>query len=323
MTPMEITLLIIGVIIFAASFFIKDKSPVKSEKDIENEQKEIRQIMERELDGMKLRVNDMTDETVEYAMEKAERSLEKVSNEKIMAVSDYSNMVIEEIDKSHKEVMFLYDMLSDKQADVKNSVRKAEATVKEVEDLSTAAQTSSEEFKRDLDDYSTQKLNEVRQAADQSITPFIPEVVYRQESAPVPMPEAEPVPERPMTAIEMLRARQNEAELHPVFNALNSDCFASVDVADVKLVDPADVLKPLTAPAPAENTAPQKAPSRPEKQSEQKKPASSFMRGFGGGKTNNNQKIIELYEQGLSTVEIARDLNLGVGEVKLVIDLLK
>ena len=310
MTPMEITLLVIGVIIFAASFFIKDREPVKSEKDLENEQREIRQMMERELDGMKSRVNDVTDETVEYAMEKAERSLEKVSNEKIMAVSDYSNMVLEEIDKSHKEVMFLYDMLSDKQADVKNSVRKVEATVKEVEDLSTAAQNSSEEFRRNLDDYSTQKINEVKQAADMNVASFIPE--------PVPLPE----PKKPMTAIEMLRARQSEAELHPVFNALNTDSFSAVDVADVKLVDQADVLKPLSVPTPAPAPAPARIPE-PAAKAEPKKPASSFMKGFGGGKSNNNQKIIELYEQGLSTVEIAKELNLGVGEVKLVIDLFK
>ena len=47
------------------------------------------------------------------------------------------------------------------------------------------------------------------------------------------------------------------------------------------------------------------------------------MKGFGSGKANNNQKIIELHEQGKSTVEIAKELNLGVGEVKLVIDLFK
>ena len=102
---MEITLLVIGVIIFIASFFIKDRKAVKSERDIEEEQRQIRKLMEHELDDMKSRVNDATDETVEYAMEKAERSLEKLSNEKIMAVSDYSNMVMEEIDKNHKEVM--------------------------------------------------------------------------------------------------------------------------------------------------------------------------------------------------------------------------
>ncbi len=305
MTPMEITLLCIGVIIFAASFFIKDRQPAKSEKDIENEQQQIHQLMERELDSMKNRVNDVTDETVEYAMEKAERSLEKISNEKIMAVSDYSNMVMEEIDKNHQEVMFLYDMLSDKQVDVTNSVRKAEAAVKEVEDLSIQAQESSEEFKRNLDDYSSQKIEEVKQAAEPEYVPYTP-----------------PRVERPMTAIDMLKARQSEVE--PVFNALNTDSFKSVDAGELTLTNPEDVFRPVTTAAVPSldgqtgfvDTIKDDVPKEPKKQS-------SFMKGFGGNKGNNNQKIIELHEQGLSTVDIAKELNLGVGEVKLVIDLFK
>lgn len=38
---------------------------------------------------------------------------------------------------------------------------------------------------------------------------------------------------------------------------------------------------------------------------------------------NNNDRIIELYQEGLSKVEIAKELGLGVGEVKLVLDLYK
>ena len=38
-------------------------------------------------------------------------------------------------------------------------------------------------------------------------------------------------------------------------------------------------------------------------------------------KKNNNDMIIKLYEEGKSMVEIAKELNLGVGEVTLVIDL--
>lgn len=37
--------------------------------------------------------------------------------------------------------------------------------------------------------------------------------------------------------------------------------------------------------------------------------------------TNNNEKILKLYEMGLNNKEIAKQLNLGIGEVKLVIDL--
>ena len=38
---------------------------------------------------------------------------------------------------------------------------------------------------------------------------------------------------------------------------------------------------------------------------------------------NNNQKILELYNAGKDNIDIARELNLGLGEVRLVIDLYK
>ena len=38
---------------------------------------------------------------------------------------------------------------------------------------------------------------------------------------------------------------------------------------------------------------------------------------------NNNDQILEMYQGGRSPVDIARELDLGVGEVKLVIDLYK
>ncbi len=44
---------------------------------------------------------------------------------------------------------------------------------------------------------------------------------------------------------------------------------------------------------------------------------------FGGSERNNNMKILELYKQGMSIVNIAKELDLGVGEVKLVVDLFK
>jgi DNA-binding NarL/FixJ family response regulator len=38
---------------------------------------------------------------------------------------------------------------------------------------------------------------------------------------------------------------------------------------------------------------------------------------------NHNQKILEMYSQGFSVIDISRTLELGQGEVKLVIDLYK
>ena len=45
----------------------------------------------------------------------------------------------------------------------------------------------------------------------------------------------------------------------------------------------------------------------------------SFMNSRKNG--NNNERILELHNQGKSNVAIAKELGLGVGEVKLVIDL--
>lgn len=40
-------------------------------------------------------------------------------------------------------------------------------------------------------------------------------------------------------------------------------------------------------------------------------------------KSNNNKRILDLYRQGRTSIEIAKELKLGLGEVRLVIDLYK
>ena len=236
MSTMEIALLITGVIIFALSFLIPDRKGENGKSAVDPQ--EVRKMLETELDGMKLRVNEATDETVEYAMEKAERQLERVSNEKIMALSEYSDTIMAGIDKSHQEVLFMYDMLSDKQTDLKNTVLKAEATVREVE----------------------------AQLAPQPV----PQQAFKQ----APAQEAETPP-------------QTEA---PVFVQQASPDGA----AFTQLVGSDHIVDDYIEDDDNED-----------------------------GSINNNERILALSEQGLSTVEIAKELGLGVGEVKLVIDLFK
>lgn len=214
MTPMEITLLIIGVIIFCLSFVIKDRDGGDQIFDEDVIRDQVRRITDKELDGMNLKVKEATESSIEYAMEKAERGLEKISNEKIMAVSEYSNTILEEINKSHKEVMFLYDMLTDKQTDLKNTVRKAEATAREVEDAGNKAVMNQTAFTDGLDSI-----------VKDNIDPVVSDT--------------------------------SETNLH------------------------------------AEDMEPD----------------------------NNNRRIIELHQAGRTAVEIAKELNLGVGEVNLVIGL--
>ena len=215
MTPMEITLLITGVVIFCLSFVIKDKD-AGGAFDEDKLRDEVRRITDKEYDGLSLKVKEATDGSIEYAMEKSERMLEKISNEKIMALSEYSNTIMEDINKSHKEVMFLYDMLTDKQTDLKNTVRKAEATAREVNDAQ----------KKVVRTKVTKKKQE-------------PET---EELKPLPV---------------------KEAVSGPISTVIDED------------------------------------------------------------RESKNSKIIELHQAGRSNVQIAKELNLGVGEVTLVIDLFK
>ena len=82
------------------------------------------------------RMQDKMDETSEDALEKAERSLERLTNEKIMAVNEYSDTVLQEIHKNHEEAMFLYDMLNNKHANIKDTVSKMDKAANAAEDKS-------------------------------------------------------------------------------------------------------------------------------------------------------------------------------------------
>ena len=89
MNWMEAALLILGAGAFIASFIIPEKKG--EEEDIGQIDVEvIRKLIDKEMEDAKSRIAEAVDETIEYAMEKTERASERISNEKIMAISEYS-----------------------------------------------------------------------------------------------------------------------------------------------------------------------------------------------------------------------------------------
>ena len=138
MNWLEIVMLVFGVGAFAGSFLIRDKSSQEADSqhvDVEL----IRDVIEKEMRDAKERVTEVVDETLEYAVEKTERASERISNEKIMAINEYSETVLADINKSHQEVMFLYDMLNDKHNNLKETVKHVDRTAKEAEEAANAA----------------------------------------------------------------------------------------------------------------------------------------------------------------------------------------
>ncbi len=150
MTGMEIVLLILGVVVFVASFIIPESKKDIEEQNLELGEEKVKEIIDAQMKDAKTQLQDVVDETLSYAVEKSERSLERVSNEKITAVSEFSETVLGDIHKSHQEVMFLYDMLHDKQKNLfetAKEVDKTSAKAKETKnELETAAKLIQEEL---------------------------------------------------------------------------------------------------------------------------------------------------------------------------------
>ncbi len=123
MTAIEIVLIVIGVIMMVASFFVMEKLSNKEvSKMAELSSEEIQRIMDRGMKDAEQKISDRIDEvieeTIEQSKEEVERALDKETNEKIKAISEYSDTVLESINKTHNEVMFLYSMLNDKHSEL-------------------------------------------------------------------------------------------------------------------------------------------------------------------------------------------------------------
>jgi regulator of replication initiation timing len=142
MEVMEIVLLVIGIALLFLGFIIPAKEEKGTRINKELAKAEIKELIDEEMKEIKQQVDDTVEEAVSYAMEKTERSLERISNEKIMAVNEYSDTVLAEIHKNHQEVMFLYDMLNDKHTNLKQTATVVEKKAKEAEAIVNEAFTS-------------------------------------------------------------------------------------------------------------------------------------------------------------------------------------
>ena len=132
MTALQIFLIIAGIVIIVISYFISDKV---AEEKLKEKAEEIvlgsdsKEILLRQTHAA---VEEILENLSDDVTVRAERELEKMSNEKIMAVHEYSETVLGEINKNHSEVMFLYSMLDDKDKEIKQTVRDVHETIKSV-----------------------------------------------------------------------------------------------------------------------------------------------------------------------------------------------
>lgn len=281
MSVLEIVLLIMGIVIFIGSFLIPERKKRSGKEEAVIDEKKIHDLVEKEVEEAQGKITDIVDETITYAMEKTERSMDRLTNEKMMAVNEYSDTVLSEINKSHQEVVFLYDMLNDKHENLKNTVTEVERTAKEVRQTVKDAEINVKEL-----------------TAQQEVP---------QQEVPQ-QPEFEPfgvsgafVPAK-VTTVETKKAPKKSAGA------------AKARTRAVLETDRESTSK-------GQETAAKRRATKPKPEAEVPDIAVSLDKTGKSGARNSNEKILELHKSGKSNMAIARELGLGIGEVKLVIDL--
>lgn len=135
MNPLEIALIIIGVMTVIVSCIMVDRSgktvshPAGQPFSLENSltQEEKNKLVEK----MKEQLTDVSEETVV----RTDDALSRLSNEKIIAVNEFSDQILEKIKRNHEEVVFLYNMLNDKEKELKAAVKEIDSSRKKVQDI--------------------------------------------------------------------------------------------------------------------------------------------------------------------------------------------
>lgn len=236
---MEVVLIMVAVTIIVISFLITDK------KESSAEQINSQDIKNLASDIIKEEIQSQLSELSEDVLENTEAKLDKLANQKIMAVGNYSEDVLKNIEDNHNEVMFLYNMLNDKETTLKNTVRDIEAVKVSVKQMSETVQ-SSREIKKE----SGRKNSRGKKSRNISTQKQNEESIKNQES------------------------RENTTQIQESVREESAQELIFGDGEKSEIVE-------------------------------------------------NKDKVLGLYKQGRTNVEIARELNLGVGEVNLVLGLFK
>lgn len=125
MGTVAIVLIVIGIICVIISIILgitdnKEQADTASYVSDYDSAKQVSQVSKA--------IDDIIEKKMQDIEEKTEASLDKISNTKILEMNEYADNVLKEINRNHNEVMFMYDMLNEKDKEIKTTVKSVNAT---------------------------------------------------------------------------------------------------------------------------------------------------------------------------------------------------
>lgn len=315
--------LIAGAALFTASFFMPDiNRGVSKQMDEEEERRLIKGMMDEEMVKFRSSMEDATQECIEDNRDKMERAMDRITNEKMNAVNEYSDTVLEQIHKDHEEAMFLYDMLNNKYAQVKN-------TAAEVNQLSKSVQVKANEM-REVEAKAAEtvaRANATMIKAGETIStmvgsnPSIAEIKSKMAEANANFGDNSNVERKDAVA-----DKGNTVTAEPAKTRMATEQVVDIRTSTVEMVPFESFTAEKTeVEVPVEVSATRPVKKEKKNRLDEKVRVADqnldLMFATNNNSTNNNEEILRLHKEGKSNMAIAKQLGLGIGEVKLVIDL--
>ncbi len=285
MTAFEVVLLLCGIICVAVSFIMGDsKKKNTDDKDYDAN------LTEEQKEDIRRQVTDIIDEEMLNASEKTEVSLDKISNTKILEMNEYADNILGEINRNHNEAVFLYDMLNDKAKEVKSTVKDVNVTKKQVEKIQ-AEVTSAAANPEEDNAYADKSGDKSQRRSEHEFRSMTPEIV-REIDMPV--------------TSEYDDSQEND----------------SYGTGGADINDGMDMVSPQELMAVSQMLG-QDMQQNTQQNIQTVSAQDNGMHDNGTHGLNRNDEILSMYESGMDSRQIAKELNLGIGEVRLVIDLYK
>ena len=287
MTVTVVVMILLGIAFVIASFFITEK--LSSKEDIYKVDMmtvgEDYQFSDRELQIIKKKIEDVIATQAKDILYETNESLSNMANEKTMALGDYAVAVCDEIEKNHKEVMFLYSMLDDKQKEIMKTVKDVDEARHEVKEMINESREEKEQLVEASKPVKKEEVSIAEPLTKVNAEEDIHEKANKIISEKTVTKETEKISEEESINVDISEEKLpdiDESSIDDLEENLD-DIFAELDKTDINFDE---VLE------------------------------SDFK-----DDSNANDIILEMYQNGRSVIEIAKELGLGVGEVKLVIDL--
>ena len=116
MTTVEIVLLVVGFIFVCLSFFLSRRTDgggaLYGEGTTQTVWTELEEKMIRD------RVDEILRDYQTELVDDTENQMNRLCNEKIMAIDEFSQQILSKMDANHQEVVFMYNMLNEKQQEI-------------------------------------------------------------------------------------------------------------------------------------------------------------------------------------------------------------